>query len=144
MEAGRSARCRRAQGSPGSCAVTSRRSNLGVVRAELEESADVGRTSAVAASSPREILLVTDFDGTLADIGPDPSKTVAVPDALDALQRLTLALKQVVVLSSRTSTELPRLVPVSGVRLIGDSGLPPLTPDETRALEPFNAEASPR
>ncbi len=67
---------------------------------------------------------MTDFDGTLAEIGPDPSLTVAVPDSLDSLRRLSLALKEVVVLSSRTSTELLRLVPVRGVRLIGDSGLP--------------------
>ncbi len=113
-----------------------------MVRAELDEIADVWRRSPVAGISPREILLVTDFDGTLAEIGPDPSLTVAVPDALDSLRRLSLALKEVVVLSSRTSTELLRLVPVGGVRLIGDSGLPPLTPDERRALERFNAEAA--
>src|SRR5260370_9215252 len=104
MEAGRSARCRRARSSPGSCAVTSRRSNLGVVRAELEEIADVWRRSPVAAIPPREILLVTDFDGTLPAIGPDPSKTVAVPDPLDALHRLTLPLNQGVVLTVRTIT----------------------------------------
>src|SRR5260370_8387150 len=141
MEAGCSARYRRARSSKGSCAVTSRRSNLGVVRAELEEIADVWRRAPVSAISPREILLVTDFDGTLADIGPDPSQTVAVPDALDALRRLSLALKQVVVLSSRTSAELPRLVPVRSVRLIGASALPPLTPHENRPLTPSNPAA---
>jgi trehalose 6-phosphate phosphatase len=113
-----------------------------VVRAELEEISDVWRRSPVSAISPQEILLVTDFDGTLADIGPDPSQTVAVADALEALRRLSLVLKEVVVLSSRTSTELTRLVPVSGVRLIGDSGLPPPSPDEKRALDRFNAEAA--
>jgi trehalose 6-phosphate phosphatase len=113
-----------------------------VVRAELDEIADVWRESPVSAISPQEILLVTDFDGTLADIGPDPAQTVAVADALDALRRLSLVLKQVVVLSSRTSTELSRLVPVPGVRLIGDSGLPAPNPDEKRALDRFNAEAA--
>ena len=113
-----------------------------MVRAELEEIADVWRRSPVSAISPREILVVTDFDGTLAEIGPDPSLTVAVPDALDSLRRLSLALKQVVVLSSRTNTELRRLVPVIGVRLIGDSGLPEPTFEEKRALDRFNAEAA--
>jgi trehalose 6-phosphate phosphatase len=113
-----------------------------VVRAELEEIADVWRKSPVSAISPQQILLVTDFDGTLADIGPDPAQTVAVADALDALRRLSLVLRQVVVLSSRTSTELSRLVPVTGVRLIGDSGLPAPTADEKRALDRFNAEAA--
>src|SRR5258708_30631525 len=88
------------------------------------------------------MLLVRDLHGTVWEIGPDPSQTVAVPDALDVLRRLSLALKQVVVLSSRTSAELPRLVPLRSVRLIGDSGLPPLPPDEKRALERFNAEAA--
>jgi trehalose 6-phosphate phosphatase len=113
-----------------------------VVRAELDEIADVWRRSPVSTISPQEILLVTDFDGTLADIGPDPAQTVAVADALDALRRLSLVLKQVVVLSSRTSTELSRLVPVPGVRLIGDSGLPAPNPEEKRALDRFNAEAT--
>ncbi|HEX9096920.1 MAG TPA: trehalose-phosphatase [Candidatus Dormibacteraeota bacterium] len=112
------------------------------MRAELEEIAEVWRKSPVSGASPQEILLVTDFDGTLADIGPDPAQTVAVADALDALQRLSLVLKQVVVLSSRTGTELSRLVPVPGVRLIGDSGLPMPNPDEKRALERFNAQAA--
>jgi trehalose 6-phosphate phosphatase len=112
------------------------------MRAELEAIADVWRKSPVSALSPQEILLVTDFDGTLADIGPDPTQTVALPDALEALRRLSLVLKQVVVLSSRTSTDLSRLVPLSGVRLIGDSGLPPPDLDEKRALERFNSEAA--
>ena len=112
------------------------------MRAELEEIEDVWRKSPVSGISPQEILLVTDFDGTLADIGPDPAQTVAVADALDAVRRLSLVLKQVVVLSSRTSTELSRLVPVPGVRLIGDSGLPAPSPEEKRALDRFNAEAA--
>lgn len=87
-------------------------------------------------------MLVTDFDGTLAEIGPDPARTVALPGALDALRRLTRLLNEVVVLSSRTSEDLTRLVPVKGVRLIGDSGLGPPSSDEKRALERFNSEAA--
>lgn len=87
-------------------------------------------------------MLVTDFDGTLADIVPDPVQSVALPESLTALRRLTQKLKQVVVLSSRTSAELAELVPISGVRLIGDSGLAPPDANERRALERFNAEAA--
>ncbi|HSS93046.1 MAG TPA: trehalose-phosphatase [Candidatus Dormibacteraeota bacterium] len=112
------------------------------MRAELAEIADTWRKSPVSTIPPRELMLVTDFDGTLAEVGPDPAKTVAVPGSLDALRRLSKVLQQVVVLSSRTSTDLQRLVPVEGVRLIGDSGLPPPTPDEKRALERFNDEAA--
>lgn len=113
-----------------------------MVKAELDEIAEVWRRSPVSAIPPNELMLVTDFDGTLADIGPDPSRSAALPEALDALRRLSRSLKQVVVLSSRTATELTRLVPVSGVRLIGDSGLAPPTAEEERALERFNAEAA--
>lgn len=112
------------------------------MRVELEEFAEVWRKSLVSALSPVDVMLVTDFDGTLADIGPDPLQTVASPGALDALRRLSQLLKQVVILSSRTSAELSRLVPVEGVRLIGDSGLPSPSPDEKRALERFNSEAA--
>src|SRR5258708_25318447 len=87
-------------------------------------------------------MLVTDFDGPIGEIGPDPARSVALPGALDALRRLSRTLKKVVVLSSRTPDELSRLVPVAGVRLVGDSGLPPPNADEKRALEQFNAEAA--
>jgi trehalose 6-phosphate phosphatase len=96
----------------------------------------------VSGVPPQDLMLVTDFDGTLADIGPDPARSAAQPEALDALRRLSRLLKQVVVLSSRTPTDLERLVPVKGVRLIGDSGLAPPTPEEKRALERFNTEAA--
>ena len=112
------------------------------MRTELDEIAEIWRRSPVSAIDPRELMLVTDFDGTLAEIGPDPARSVAQPGALDALRRLSRVVKEVVVLSSRTHDELSRLVPLSGVRLIGDSGLPPPTPDEKRALQRFNAEAA--
>ncbi len=112
------------------------------MRTELEEIAGLWRKSPVSSLPPNEVMLVTDFDGTLAEIGPDPARSVALPGALDALRRLARTLKKVVVLSSRTADELSRLAPVAGVRLIGDSGLPPPNPDEKRALEQFNAEAA--
>lgn len=109
------------------------------MEADLEE---IWRRSPVSAVDPKNVMLVTDFDGTLAEIGPDPARSAALPEALDALRRLSRMLKQVVVLSSRTSTELSRLVPLQGVRLIGDSGLTPPTAEEKQALERFNAEAA--
>ena len=112
------------------------------VSVEPAEIADVWRRSPVAALRPADVMLVTDFDGTLAEIGPDPARSVAIPESLDALRRLSSHLEQVVVLSSRTPTELTRLVPLNGIRLIGDSGLAPPTPDEQRALEEFNADAA--
>jgi trehalose-phosphatase len=51
-------------------------------------------------------------------------------------------LKKVVILSSRTNTELAEHMPIPGAELIGDSGLPPPTPQELEALRVFNAEAA--
>ena len=112
------------------------------MKAELGELADVWQNSPVSAVPPLEVLLVTDFDGTLAEIGSDPARSAAVPEALDALRRLGRQLKQIVVLSSRTGVELTRLVPVGGIRLIGDSGRGIPSPDQKRALERFNIEAA--
>src|SRR5260221_764654 len=100
------------------------------MRAELEGIPGLWRKSPVSSLAPNEVMLVTDFDGTLAEIGPDPARSVALPGALDALRRLARTLKQVVVLSSRTADDLSRLVPVAGLRLVGDSGLPPPNPHE--------------
>ena len=91
---------------------------------------------------PSELLLVSDFDGTLAEIVPEPTQATGLQDSLHALRRLVPVLKKVVVLSSRTNAELAGLVPVPGVLLIGDSGLPPPTREEMQALKTFNAEAA--
>jgi trehalose 6-phosphate phosphatase len=88
------------------------------------------------------LILVTDFDGTLAEIVPDPSEALARPDALEALHRLVPLLADVVVLSSRTPADLERLVPVPGVRLIGDSGLTTPRKAQKEALDRFNGEVA--
>ena len=96
----------------------------------------------MAAVPPSEVVLVTDFDGTLADIVPDPSLTVARPEALQALSRLVRLLADVIVLSSRTNPHLESLVPISGVRLIGDSGLAIPRHAHKEALDSFNADVA--
>src|ERR1700688_1140811 len=100
------------------------------------------RNSPVAAVPPSEVVLVTDFDGTLADIVPDPALTVARPEALQALSRLVRLLADVIVLSSRTHEQLEALVRISGVRLIGDSGLAIPRHAHREALERFNADVA--
>ena len=99
------------------------------------------RNSAVAKVSPAELVLVTDFDGTLADMVPDPAQSVALPEALHALSHLVRLLADVIVLSSRTREQLEQLVPISGVRLIGDSGRAIPRHAQQEALEQFNADA---
>lgn len=107
---------------------------------QTDEIVGAWRNSPVSAVPPSELVLVTDFDGTLADVVPDPAQAVARPEGLQALSRLVRLLADVVVLSSRTNTQLEELVPISGVRLIGDSGrsIPPHAQKE--ALQQFNAD----
>jgi trehalose 6-phosphate phosphatase len=109
---------------------------------ETDELVGAWRNSHVAAVRPSEVVLVTDFDGTLADIVPDPAQTVARPEALQALNRLVRLLADVIVLSSRTNPQLEALVPISGVRLIGDSGLATPRHAHKEALERFNADVA--
>src|ERR1700682_1764243 len=100
------------------------------------------RNSPVAKVPPSEVVLVTDFDGTLADIVPDPTQTVARPEALQALSRLVRLLADVIVLSSRTNPQLEALVPISGVRLIGDSGMAIPRHAHKEALDRFNSDVA--
>jgi trehalose 6-phosphate phosphatase len=104
--------------------------------------AEVWRDSPVAAIPPKQVLLVSDFDGTLSEIVPEPAKAVGLTESLLALGRLAQLLAKVVILSSRTNAELARFVPVPGVQLVGDSGLPKPHGDELRALKRFNTEAA--
>jgi len=104
--------------------------------------AEVWRDSPVSAVPPKRVLLVSDFDGTLAEIVPEPSAAVGLTDSLLALGRLAQLLARVVILSSRTNAELAGFVPVPGVRLVGDSGLPKPHGDELRALKRFNTEVA--
>jgi trehalose 6-phosphate phosphatase len=112
------------------------------VSVQSSDIAAVWRDSPVSSVSPQELLIVSDFDGTLANIVPEPTMATPLPDSLHAMRRLVPVLKKVVILSSRTPRELAELVPLPGALLIGDSGLPPPTPEETQALQQFNAQAA--
>jgi len=112
------------------------------VSVEAGDIAAVWLNSALYSIRPSELLLVSDFDGTLAEIVPEPTLATPLPDSLHALRRLAPVLKKVVILSSRTNAELNGLISVPGAVMIGDSGLPPPTPEELHALKTFNAEAA--
>ncbi|HKB32549.1 MAG TPA: trehalose-phosphatase [Candidatus Dormibacteraeota bacterium] len=109
---------------------------------QADELVGAWRNSPVATVPPSEVVLVTDFDGTLADIVPDPTQTFARPESLQALSRLVRLLADVIVLSSRTHDQLDALVPISGVRLIGDSGLAIPRHAHREALDNFNADVA--
>ena len=113
-----------------------------LVSVQAGDIAAVWRGSALSSIRPDELLLISDFDGTLAEIVPEPTLATPLPDSLHALKRLAPVLKKVVILSSRTPTELSALVSIPGAMLIGDSGLPPPTREEVQALKTFNADAA--
>ncbi|HKC20569.1 MAG TPA: HAD-IIB family hydrolase [Candidatus Dormibacteraeota bacterium] len=108
---------------------------------ELDEITRAWDRSPVADIPPGEVILVTDFDGTLADVVADPAGAHARPGALEALEELVRLLADVIVLSSRAPAQLEALVPISGVRLIGDSGLASPRHAQREALVRFNADA---
>jgi trehalose 6-phosphate phosphatase len=107
-----------------------------------DEITEAWQRSPVSRVPPEEVILVTDFDGTLAEIVQDPTQAVARPEALAALGRLVPLLADVIVLSSRTPEQLEKLVPVRGVRLIGDSGRALPRKAQKEALDNFNADAT--
>jgi trehalose 6-phosphate phosphatase len=107
---------------------------------ETEQITHAWKQSPVARIQPAEVILVTDFDGTLAEIVQDPAGARARPEALVALHELVTLLADVIVLSSRPLAQLETLVPISGVRLIGDSGLALPRHAQKEALDRFNAD----
>ena len=109
---------------------------------ETEQITHAWHSSPASRIQPNELILVTDFDGTLAEIVQDPVAAHARSDSLEALQELATLLADVIVLSSRPSAQLESLIPISGVRLIGDSGLALPRHAQKEALDRLNADAS--
>lgn len=109
---------------------------------ETDQITQAWRESPVSRVPPAEVVLVTDFDGTLAEIVEDPAAARARPDSMEALSELVGHLADLIVLSSRAPAQLEKLVPLSGVRLIGDSGLAIPLRTQKEALDRFNAAAS--
>jgi trehalose 6-phosphate phosphatase len=75
-----------------------------------------------AASAPF-LLVVVDYDGTLAPIVDVPADAAALPGALDALRDLAaLPSTHVAVVSGRARADLVQRVPVDGAHLVGSHG----------------------
>ena len=81
------------------------------------------------ASQPGRLLIVSDFDGTLAEGSRDPGATAIVPLARTALRRLAgIAADRperlaIAVLTGRTATDAAARIRVGGIRYLGDHGL---------------------
>ncbi|SES30256.1 trehalose-phosphatase [Corynebacterium cystitidis] len=73
------------------------------------------------------LLVVSDFDGTLAQLNPDPAAVVAHPESLAALNRLSaMPQTEVVVLSGRHLAGLRAVCPLrTPVVLVGSHGAEP-------------------
>jgi trehalose-phosphatase len=78
---------------------------------------------------PGRLLVLSDFDGTLAEGSRDPAATRIVPLARASLRRLAgVAVRRperlaVVVLTGRTAADAASRVRVGGIRYLGDHGL---------------------
>lgn len=103
---------------------------------------EVWATSTIASLGPGRVMLVTDFDGTLAEIVSDPVEALILPASLSALERLTRSMRRVAILSSRPTPDLEGLVPLAGADLIGDSGMGHLSTEDRMRLDRFNAQAA--
>ena len=84
------------------------------------------------------ILFVTDFDGTLAPIVPEPSAAAALPESIVALAELAAGGLTVAVLSGRPASFLEAHMAIPGVHLLGDNGLQRPTLEEEMSLQRFN------
>ncbi|MGZ6338976.1 MAG: trehalose-phosphatase [Candidatus Limnocylindrales bacterium] len=78
---------------------------------------------------PGPLLLVSDFDGTLARISPDPMGAAIEPLGRAALRRLARVAAahperlRLIVLSGRTALDVASRVRVGGVRYLGNHGI---------------------
>ena len=90
---------------------------------------DVSLAVRELARTPGRILVVADFDGTLAEGSRDPGAAVILPAARRALRRLARIATErpervtVAVLTGRTAADVAGRVRVGGITYLGDHGL---------------------
>lgn len=91
--------------------------------------ASAAASAAALADVEGTILVVCDFDGTLARIGPDPAAAALHPEARRALRHLGRIARArpdrlaLAILSGRTALDLAGRVRIGGVTYLGDHGL---------------------
>jgi trehalose-phosphatase len=99
------------------------------VGAPASTPAEVTAALEALVAGPPPLLVMSDFDGTLAEITLEPSATRIVPLARAALRRLTgVAARRperlhVVVLSGRSSADVAGRIRVGGATYLGNHGL---------------------
>lgn len=91
------------------------------------------------AAAPGRAALFCDFDGTLADIVPEPGAAVLRPGLLPVLEVLARRLGVLAIVSGRPSAFLAAQVPLDGIRRLGLYGLEEWVEDAAR-LHPHVAD----
>ena len=97
----------------------------------------------LADARPGQLLLATDFDGTLAPITPHPDAAIALPANLAILDLLIDCGVHVAVISGRAQHDLRQRMPIAGSQVLGDNGIGVPTAGERRSLDRFNLKAGP-
>jgi trehalose 6-phosphate phosphatase len=91
---------------------------------------------------PDRLLVVSDFDGTIAEIVPSSGDARPITEAAQALDALADSVLVVVILSGRSRGDLAGRLPNPKLRLLGDYGLEEPDDGERQALAGFNQQAS--
>ena len=95
----------------------------------MTSSPDLTERLARLIARPGRLLILSDFDGTLAEGSRDPGKAAIVPLARAALRRLAGVAGEcpdrvtVAILTGRTAADVAARVRVGGIRYLGDHGL---------------------
>jgi trehalose 6-phosphate phosphatase len=85
--------------------------------------------AATALAAHRPLLVVCDFDGTIAPLDADPMAPAILPGARHALRRLARVARRhpdclaLVILSGRTALDVAGRVRIGGVTYLGDHGM---------------------
>lgn len=92
--------------------------------------------------SAGQVLLATDFDGTLAPIVQDPESAEALPANVHLIERLIHHGVHVALISGRAQYDLRHRIPIGAMRILGENGVGQVTTLEHQALERFNRKAA--
>jgi trehalose 6-phosphate phosphatase len=96
---------------------------------------------AFLAVPPGEILIASDYDGTIAPIVDDPASAFPLTGLVEHLTALVPLVRAVAIISGRSEKSLSRFLPVPGVSLMGENGAGETSPDERARLRDFELRA---
>ncbi|MFI5281808.1 MAG: trehalose-phosphatase [Candidatus Dormibacterales bacterium] len=96
---------------------------------------------AFVAVPPAEVLIASDYDGTIAPIVDDPAAAFPWAAAVEHLRALVPMVRAVAIISGRSEQSLSRLLAVPGVILMGENGVGEITPTERARLREFEHRA---